>query len=133
MYWQRNIDAAWLDRVALDHDNYRAALRMPALAIGDAERELRLATALRYFWRVRGYVDEGRHRLDEAVELLRDVAPALRARTLGEAGVMAFAGGDFERSRELWTRCSRSIEQLGEPRRARARPLRARRLQRRGG
>ena len=115
VYWQRNTDAAWLERIALDHDNYRAALSH-ARATGDAERELRLANGLRYFWRVRGYIEEGRHRLDEAVGLAGDVPPALRARTLGEAGVMAFAAGDFQRARELWTTVLPLVEQVGEPR-----------------
>ena len=81
-----------------------------------SSRELRLANALRYFWRVRGYIEEGRRRLDEAVELSGGVPPALRARTLGEAGVMAFAAGDFQRARELWTTVLPLVEQLGEPR-----------------
>ena len=115
VYWRRNTDAAWLERVAFDHDNFRAGLAH-ARAIGDVGRELRLANALRYFWRVRGYIEEGRRRLDEAVELSGEVPPALRARTLGEAGVMAFAAGDFQRARELWTSVLPLVEQLGEPR-----------------
>jgi tetratricopeptide (TPR) repeat protein len=115
VYWKRDTDAAWLERVAADHDNYRAALTY-ARAIGDVERELRLANALRYFWRVRGYVEEGRRRLEAAVEISADVDPALRARTLGEAGVMAFAGGDYARSRELWTEALPIVERLEEPR-----------------
>jgi len=115
VYWRRNTDAAWLDRVETDHDNYRAALTH-ARKLGDAERELRLANALRYFWRVRGYVEEGRRRLEAAVELSDAVEPALRARTLGETGVMAFAGGDYGRARELWSVALPILEQLGEPR-----------------
>jgi len=115
VYWRRKTDAAWLARIAADHDNYRAALGH-ARAVGDVERELRIANALRYFWRVRGYVEEARRRLEEAVGLSAGVAPALRARTLGEAGVMAFAAGDFARSRELWTEARPTLERLGEPR-----------------
>ena len=115
VYWRRNTDAEWLERVALDHDNYRAALAH-ARTIGDTERELRLANALRYFWRVRGYVEEGRRRLEDAVTLADRVEPALRARTLGEAGVMAFAGGDYARAREVWTEARPILEQLGGPR-----------------
>lgn len=115
VYWKRNTDAAWLERVATDHDNYRAALTY-ARTIGDAERELRLANALRYFWRVRGYVEEGRRRLEAAVELADRVEPALRARTLGETGVMAFAGGDYGRARALWSQALPIFEKYGEPR-----------------
>ena len=115
VYWRRNTDAAWLERVETDHDNYRAALTW-ARSAGDAARELRLANALRYFWRVRGYVEEGRRRLEAAVELSDRVEPALRARTLGETGVMAFAGGDYGRARELWSAALPIFEQFGVPR-----------------
>ncbi len=110
----REHDAAWLERIELEHDNYRAALT--CAHDGDVERELRLANALRYFWRVRGYVVEGRRRLEAAVELLGPGRPGLRARTLGEAGMMAFTGGDYKRSRELWTEALPLIEAFGEPR-----------------
>ena len=115
VYWRRTTDAVWLERIEADHDNYRAAFAH-ARSVGDSERELRLANALRYFWRVRGYIEEGRRRLDEAVELSAGVEPALRARTLGEAGVMAFAAGDFARARERWTEARPMLELLGEPR-----------------
>jgi predicted ATPase/DNA-binding SARP family transcriptional activator len=115
LYWQRDTDREWLDRIELEHDNFRAALDH-AVAIGDAHRELRLANALRYFWRVRGYVVEGRRRLEAAVERSGSVEPELRARTLGEAGIMAFTGGDYERSRELWLQALPLIEGAGEPR-----------------
>ncbi len=115
LYWQRNTDREWLDRIELEHDNYRAALDH-AIATGDAQRELRLANALRYFWRVRGYVVEGRRRLEAAVERSDSVEPKLRARTLGEAGIMAFTGGDYERCRELWLQALPLIEEVGEPR-----------------
>jgi predicted ATPase/DNA-binding SARP family transcriptional activator len=115
VYWRRKTDAAWLARTAADHDNFRAALAH-ARATGDTERELRLANALRYFWRVRGYIEEGRRRLEEALTRSTDVAPALRARTLEEAGVMAFAAGDYERSRQLWNEALPILEPIGEPR-----------------
>jgi tetratricopeptide (TPR) repeat protein len=114
-YWQRTLDGSWLELVELEHDNMRAALAH-ARSVGDAEREIRLANALRYFWRVRGYVEEGRRRLDEAVELSDGVAPALRARVLGEAGVMAFAGGDYGRSRALWSEALPILETVGDQR-----------------
>jgi tetratricopeptide (TPR) repeat protein len=115
LYWQRQMDAAWLDRLELEHDNIRAAFAH-AEAIGDAERELRLATAMRYFWRVRGYIDEGRRRLERGVELAPGVDDELRARALGEAGVMAFAGADHERSRELWLEALPLFERVGSTR-----------------
>ena len=115
VYWRRSSDGAWLDRIAADHDNLRSALAH-ARAVGDVEREIRLANALRYFWRVRGYVQEGRRRLEEALKLSDGVETALRARTLGEAGVMSFAAGDYARSRALWARARPLLETLSDHR-----------------
>ncbi len=113
----RVMDASWLDRIELEHDNVRAGFAH-AEAIGDVERELRLATAMRYFWRVRGYVEEARHRLERGVELSDRVDDALRARTLAEAGVTAFAAADPERSRELWLEALPLFERLDDRREA---------------
>jgi predicted ATPase/DNA-binding SARP family transcriptional activator len=101
LYWQRLIDAPWLDLLELEHDNIRGAFAH-AEATGDVERELRLAAAMRYFWRVRGYVEEGRRRLERGVDVSVGADEELRARTLAEAGVMAFTASDHDRSRELW-------------------------------
>ncbi len=115
VYWQRIMDAPWLDRVELEHDNARAAFSH-AEAVGDVQREIQLATAMRYFWRVRGYVEEGRRRLERGVELSPAVDDELRARTLGDAGVMAFAGADHERSRALWLEALSLFERAGNRR-----------------
>ena len=92
-YWHRLMDAAWLDRVELEHDNIRAAFAH-AEASGDAEQELRLAVAMRYFWRVRGLCRGSRRRLERGVEL----SPGLDGRSSSargpsaRPGVMAFVG-----------------------------------------
>jgi len=111
----RVMDAPWLDGVELEHDNIRAAFAH-AESTGDVERELRLAAAMRYFWRVRGYVEEGRRRLERGVELSPRVDDGLRARTLGEAGVMAFAAADHGRSRALWLDALPLFERLDDRR-----------------
>jgi predicted ATPase/DNA-binding SARP family transcriptional activator len=116
LYWHRLMDAEWLDRVELEHDNIRAAFAH-AEAVGDLEQELQLAVAMRYFWRVRGYTEEGRRRLERGVELSPGVDDVeLRARTLGEAAVMSFVAGDQERSRALWLEALPMFEAVGNRR-----------------
>ncbi len=116
LYWHRLMDAAWLERVELEHDNIRAAFAH-ADAVGDVEQELRLAVAMRYFWRVRGYAEEGRRRLERGVALSRGIDDVeLRARTLGEAAVMAFVAGDQVRSRALWLEALPMFEEVGNRR-----------------
>ena len=56
-------DPAWLDRLAREHDNIRAALRW-AIATGDREIGLRIAAATWRFWQQRGHNREGRDWFD---------------------------------------------------------------------
>ena len=126
-YWKRDMNAAWLDQIELEHDNYRAALEH-ARATGDVERELRLANALRYFWRVRGYVVEGRRRLEAAVERSGSV-------DAGPPGAHARRGGNHGVHRRRLRALARPLDRGAAPHRGsrgsprdRPRELRARRL-----
>ncbi|MFF0065427.1 tetratricopeptide repeat protein [Streptomyces sp. NPDC005279] len=78
----------------VDHDNLRAALR--SALENDPERALRLAVALRRFWVERGYLAEGRRRLDDALAAAPAPTP-LRARALLGQGVLAIRLGDGSR------------------------------------
>src|SRR5207244_6313381 len=68
--------AAWLERLEREHDNLRAALQW---SLEQAENEeatddersmetaLRLGGALREFWRIHGYISEGRNFLERSL------------------------------------------------------------------
>ncbi len=55
--------SSWLDRLELEQDNLRAALRW-AIAAPDRELALRLVAALWRFWHLRGHITEGRRWAD---------------------------------------------------------------------
>jgi predicted ATPase/class 3 adenylate cyclase len=63
-----------------EHANLRAAMAW-LREKGETERELRLAAALHWFWRVRGPVGEGQMWLEHAIGLTSDRSPA-RVRAL---------------------------------------------------
>jgi predicted ATPase/DNA-binding CsgD family transcriptional regulator len=61
-------DGSELDRLELEHDNFRAALDWYRRT--DPRAALRLANRLTAFWSVRGHFSEGRRRLGELLDLV---------------------------------------------------------------
>lgn len=111
----------WLDALAQDGDNLRAAAAW-FLAQGDAAKLADLAGALGRYWWIRGQFHEGRAWLKKAVELAAQdaVSDKLFARVHDGAGVLAEAQGDIdaaiahhEAALALWQRAG---DRLGEAR-----------------
>jgi predicted ATPase/DNA-binding XRE family transcriptional regulator len=75
----------WLDRLEQDYGNLRVALewalKNDCMAPGD-DRVLRLAGALRWFWRIRGYFYEGRDWLVQALQACPERPTTARASAL---------------------------------------------------
>jgi predicted ATPase/class 3 adenylate cyclase len=93
----RGAEHDWLDWIAPEHDNMRAALDRYE-APGETDFALRLAAAVWRFWNLRGYLTEGRRRLESA--LAADARPtAARAKALIAASVMAGNAGDAAAAR----------------------------------
>jgi tetratricopeptide (TPR) repeat protein len=89
-------DAAWLDRLEQEHNNMRAALSW-AITHESAELALRLSGALQWFWFARGYYDEGRSWLEQAL-LEERASTAARAKGLDAVGWLAHEQGDIDRA-----------------------------------
>jgi predicted ATPase/DNA-binding CsgD family transcriptional regulator len=84
----------WLDRLELEHDNMRAALRCALLV--DPEAAGQLTASLWPFWYRRGYYHEARGWLEQAADLDGKLSPLVRAETLTGAGVLAFLQCDYQ-------------------------------------
>ncbi|MEU8581731.1 AfsR/SARP family transcriptional regulator [Streptomyces abikoensis] len=77
---------AWLDRLELEHDNLRTALRH-AVATGDEQEALCLVLSLGWFWQLRDHRADARHWADAAAGLGPDpfAEPVPLARPLFES------------------------------------------------
>jgi non-specific serine/threonine protein kinase len=108
----------WLARLLREHDNIRAALDWctdPAEP-DRVELGLRLAAALWLFWRVRGFVREGRLRLAQLLDASASAEPSVaRARALYAAGYLAFAQASADEARQLLQASVDLAREVGDP------------------
>jgi predicted ATPase len=106
--------AGWLERLGLEHDNFRAGLEW-LTETGNAEWGLRLGTALFRFWEVREYLAEGRDRLDRLLKLTKvEATTKLRMRALFAAGVLAGEQGDYAAAAALINESQDIAQALGD-------------------
>jgi len=85
-------DVIWLDRLAREHDNLRAALRW-SLAHGEREMGLRLAASIWRFWMQRGHLREGHEWFDRLLPSAEDaetVDPGVLAAAHTAAGGIVY-------------------------------------------
>jgi predicted ATPase/DNA-binding CsgD family transcriptional regulator len=105
--------AMWRARLAIDHDNLRAALRF-SLDRGDTSTALQFCVSLWRFWLERGYLSEGRRWLDEALATGTESSPT-RARALTANGVLSHYQGDYDHADELCRAALELSRSLGDP------------------
>jgi predicted ATPase/class 3 adenylate cyclase len=104
----------WLDRLEVEHDNIRAALRW-AIDSGEVETGLTMAGRLWRFWHQRAHLGEG-------LAVLRDLlaCPAAQAATFGRAKAANGAGGlaywqnDFPTARAYYEEHLALVRSLGD-------------------
>lgn len=96
--------AIWLDRLEVEHDNFRAALEWTLNREEDVDLGLRLAAALHRFWLWHGYLADGIEWLERAVAGSEDGRPELRSAALTALGLLARMRGDRGRSRDAGQR-----------------------------
>ena len=105
--------AAFLDRLELEHDNLRDALRR-AVDRRYAEAGLRLAAALWRFWFQRGYLREGRAWLQALLALEPDSPSPARARAYGALGGLAYWLSDVDETERAYDAALHLYRQLGD-------------------
>jgi non-specific serine/threonine protein kinase len=96
---------AWLERLEVEHDNLRAALRWSKES-GQVELGLRMAALLWRFWEVRGHLSEGRMWLEELLgaDQVFSASPSAQAKALYAAGVLARSQADYNQASAFFER-----------------------------
>jgi predicted ATPase/class 3 adenylate cyclase len=107
---------AWLDRIELDLDNYRAALDW-AIGAPDAANAMQLSALLWRFWQMRGHIDEGRARLASVLALRNsDPTSPERLQALEAAGSMAYWQADMQTAQRFYDECLELTRRSGDQR-----------------
>lgn len=105
----------WLERLEREHDNLRAAMQWSlegSAGEGDSEDSrwemaMRFGQALRGFWVVHGYWNEGRTFLERVLSASEGIETALRTKALEGAASLAIFQNDHERGETL---CRESLK-----------------------
>ena len=107
--------SAWVQRLAREHDNLRAALAFSDEDPEGALPELQMAAGLWRFWEIRGHLAEGRAWLGRA--LTRNVAEVsdIRANALTGAGMLAAQQGDGPAAISLLESAVELLRVIGNP------------------
>ncbi|HEY3057516.1 MAG TPA: LuxR C-terminal-related transcriptional regulator, partial [Chloroflexota bacterium] len=89
--------ADWLEMIAPEHDNLRAALRW-SFDHDQRRLGLELATALQGFWMVSGYLREGLSWIEQAISHSEGAYPEVEAWARQAAGQLAWRQGNYDRA-----------------------------------
>jgi predicted ATPase len=106
-------ERVWMDRLEREHGNLRAALDW-FVETREAEAGLQLGTILQAFWAARGYLREGRERLEVLLSLPGTDGTITRALALTRAGALAGYQGDFDAARALHQESLKIARNLGD-------------------
>jgi ATP/maltotriose-dependent transcriptional regulator MalT len=102
-----------MERLGREHDNVRA-MDGRLLERGEAEHAAKVGWAMRWFWFVRGFLDEGRRWTERVLASGEALSPSGRAKTLAVAGTLAWAQGAFERAATTLAESSRLARESGD-------------------
>ena len=105
-----------LERLDVDHENLRLALRWAVSAV--PRDGVRLWVALAPFWAIRGYFDEGQRWADNVLAAAPDLQLAERADVLRFAGRLAISAGDIAEAQPRLEEALALYRELGQVRSA---------------
>jgi len=106
----------WLDRLEVDHDNFRGALEW-AIASGNTRQALSLGGSFWRYWQMRGHIHEGRARMQQVLALPGgDAFPTERLQALEAAGGLAYWQADMDAAQGFYDASLELTRQVGDKR-----------------
>ncbi|HET9110003.1 MAG TPA: AAA family ATPase, partial [Ktedonobacterales bacterium] len=107
-----------MERLAADYDNLRIALAWGCAQTSPegSEISLRLASALMWYWNLRGEVSEGLEWIEAALAKGREASPAARAKALHLAGELTWLQGYYPLARARLEEAAELCRTLGAAR-----------------
>lgn len=109
------LQGLWLERLAQEHDNMRAALTW-SLEHDSLTQAASLAAALSRFWQRRGHLCEGSRWIETIVTGGNTLPEAMRAKLLNAAGTLRRQQGDYGRAKPLFEESLGLSRKLGDTR-----------------
>ena len=109
------LQGMWLRQLEEEHDNVRAAVR-GAIEAGERETAVRLVGVFWRYWSIRGYLTEGRHWIERALENAADVPPPLRVKALDGLASLMRSQGDEAAARERYEESLALARAIGDQR-----------------
>ena len=103
----------WLDRVEMEHDNFRSALRW-ALDAGESSLAIKLVGALSRFWFLRGHLFEGSDWSTRVLAADSGEPSLVRAQALHGAGLIAETLGQLDKAIPAYEEALAIRETLGD-------------------
>jgi hypothetical protein len=107
---------AWLNQIAREHDNVRAALDWSLTDPRRAEEGLAIAVGMYWHWHLRGFHSEARRWLERLLAAAPNAPPGLRAHALANLGVHARFQTDLATGQSLMEKSIALCREIGERR-----------------
>lgn len=108
-----NQESIWLETLEREHANVQAALGW-CLDIGSIALGLRGATAVSWFWNLRGHWSVGRGWLERLLEAYGTVPGTLRADGLRALGNLLWHQAEYERAQDMLQQSLAEYRRLGD-------------------
>jgi predicted ATPase/DNA-binding Xre family transcriptional regulator len=108
--------STWMERVGLEHDNFRAALDR-ALRVRDGVAAGQLVFGLFRFWDRAGFASEGLKWIDATLALGEAVPADLQANVYNAAGIISYNQMDYARATRYYEHSQTLARQLGDMKR----------------